>query len=132
MLILNNHIDEVCLSRMGKYKEKDLVNIETNFTDLQNELGIGVSEKDGLPDKDISNFTLFLKHILDTKVARVTISRRLTKSPAVVVGDMSSSERHIYAMSSEVQGMPELQTKNTLEINPNHPLITNLNLLRKT
>lgn len=86
ILILNNHIDELCLSRMGKYKEKDLVNVETNFNDLQNELGIKVDNTKGLPDKDISNFTLFLKHILDTKVARVTISRRLTKSPAVIVG----------------------------------------------
>lgn len=88
---------------------------------------MGVKSDQGLPDRDISNFTLFLKHVLDTKVNRVAISRRLTKSPALVVGEISSSERHIYAMSKEVQGMPELESKNTLEINPNHSLITSLN-----
>ena len=66
------------------------------------------------------------------------LSKRLTGTPAVMVGQMSSS---MYMMMQMLQssgqipggqgGMPEMPKDLTMEINANHPTIVNLNAVRK-
>ena len=73
---------------------------------------------------------------MSSKVAKVQLSKRLTKAPAILVGQMSSS---MYSMMQMLQssgqmgagGMPEMPRDLTLEINAAHPTIVHLNILRK-
>ena len=63
------------------------------------------------------------------------LSQRLTSTPAILVGQMSSS---MYMMMQMMQSsgnmpgaIPEMPKDFTMEININHPTIVNLNVLRK-
>ena len=90
-----------------------------------------------MPEEDVTNFCLWLKDTLSSKVAKVSLSRRLTNTPAILVGQMSSS---MYMMMQMLQasgqmpaeaGQAEMPKDLTLEINASHPTILNLNTLRK-
>ena len=87
----------------------------------------------------MTNFCLWLKDTLSSKVAKVSLSKRLTDTPALLVGEVSSS---MYMMMQMLQasgqmpgggagGAPEMPRDLTLEINVAHPTIVNLNTLRK-
>lgn len=85
----------------------------------------------------MTNFCLWLKNELSPTVAKVSLSKRLKDTPAIVVGQMSSSMRMMMQMMQQ-SGGPDQQSPDqsfnnqTLEINPAHPIIVNLNHLRKT
>lgn len=69
-------------------------------------------------------------------MSKVSISKRLRGQPAVLVGQMSSSMRMVMAMmeqqgAGQQGGMDQMNKNNTLEINPNHPIVVKLNELRK-
>lgn len=94
------------------------------------------SVKSRLPEEDVTGFCLWLKDSLKHKVARVQLSNRLSATPAIVVGQMSSSMYMMMQMlqaSGQMQGpdKPEMPKDLTLEINAAHPTIINLNTLRK-
>lgn len=61
--------------------------------DIRKDLGIEGEEevKSRLPEDEVTGFCLWLKDTLSSKIAKVQLSRRLTDTPAIVVGDMSSS-----------------------------------------
>jgi HSP90 family molecular chaperone len=96
-----------------------------------------VSERSRIPEEDVTSFCLWLKNELSDNVSKVTISKRLKDTPALVTGQMSSSMRVMMQMM-EAQGasggmdMNRLAKDNNLELNAAHPIIVNLNQLRKT
>lgn len=62
--------------------------------EVRKELGLETSDNSSstrLPEEDVTNFCLWLKDTLSSKVAKVSLSRRLTNTPAILVGQMSSS-----------------------------------------
>ena len=71
-------------------------------------------------------------------MGKVTISKRLSNTPAIITGNMSSSMRVMMQMM-EAQGqggmdprqMEKLSKDQTLELNAAHPIVVNLNQLRK-
>jgi len=85
-----------------------------------------------LPEDDVTTFTLWLKNELQQHAGKVTISKRLKGVPAVLFGQVSSSMRMIMQMMEQGgQQMQDMNKNNTLEINPQHPIIVKLNELRK-
>jgi HSP90 family molecular chaperone len=96
-----------------------------------------VSERSRIPEEDVTSFCLWIKNELSDNVSKVTISKRLKDTPALVTGQMSSSMRVMMQMM-EAQGasggmdMNRLAKDNNLELNAAHPIIVNLNQLRKT
>lgn len=89
-----------------------------------------------MPEEEVSNFCIWLKDTLSAKVSKVQLSKRLSATPAIAVGQMSSS---MLAMMQMLQAsgqlnpgqVPEMPSDFTLEINASHPTIVNLNALRK-
>ncbi len=84
----------------------------------------------------MTTFSLWLKNELQPTVSKVTLSKRLKDTPAIIVGQVSSSMRMIMQMMEQAggQGAPQgmdQSNNQTLEINPAHPIIVNLNYLRK-
>ena len=107
VLILTNNIDEILFQQNGEYKGKRMVSIETNFEDIQKDLG-DKSEKDSIersriPEDDVTPFCLWVKNALSKHIGKVTISKRLKDTPAIISGQMSSSMRMMMQMM-ESQG----------------------------
>jgi len=135
VLILTNQVDEICFQQIQDYKGKQFVNIESSYDDVSKDLKDGKKDdlNDGLPrvpEDDVTAFSLWLKNELSSHVSKVTISKRLTNSPALLFGQVSSSMRMIMQMMDQQQA--EQQSKNnTLEVNLKHPIVRGLNVLRK-
>lgn len=105
VLILTNNIDEFCFQNVGKFKDKKFVNIETAYEDISKDLGKSQEVQDSrIPENDVTSFCLWLKNELSTVVSKVTVSKRLTNTPAIVVGQMSSSMRVMMQMMEQAQG----------------------------
>lgn len=100
VLLLANHIDEVCFKQIDQFKGHKFINIESSFEEVQNDLGskVEVDKEKGLPEEDTTTFSLWLKSELEPQVKKVTISKRLRGSPCILVGQVSSSMRAVLAM----------------------------------
>ena len=76
----------------------------------------------------------FIKERLTDRVGEVRVSHRLTGSPAVVVDSdahLTSSMRRVMKMMNR-EGGPSLDAKPDLEINPDHPMLVQLEKIRHT
>ena len=95
VLILNNNIDEILFTQNEDWKGKKFVNIESNFDDIAKDIGSKPEEdslaKSRIPEDDTTSFCLWMKEDLKEKIAKVTFSKRLTTTPAILSGKMSSS-----------------------------------------
>ena len=142
VLILTNNVDEIIFQQVGEYKSKRFVSIESNFDEIQKDLGkkseIDSLERNRIPENDITPFCLWLKEELKGHIGKVTISKRLRDTPAIITGQVSSSMRVMMQMM-EAQGqggdprqLEQMTKDQTLELNAAHPIIVNLNQLRKT
>lgn len=137
ILVLHNNVDEICFQQLGEYKGHKLVNIETSYEEISADLkSIGVEHKEvkegtpAVPEDDISTFSLWLKTELEPTVSKVNISKRIKKVPAVIYGQMSSSMRMMMQMMDQSQ-QEQMMKNNTLEINIHHPVMIELNQMRK-
>lgn len=133
VLLLANHIDELCLRNVNEYRGYKFINIESNFEEVSADLDTKIDHDKvrGIPEEEITPFSLWIKSELAPTIARVAISKRLTTAPAVIVGEVSSSMRAMLAMVDQSQF--EQATKNqSMEINPNHTIMVKLNRVRKT
>lgn len=133
VLILQNHIDELCLKNVNEYKGYKFINIESNYDEVSADIESGEThdKKLGIPEEEVTPFSLWVKSELSPTIARVTISKRLSTAPAVIVGQVSSSMRAMLAMVDQSQ-FEQATRDQSLEINPNHPLITKINQIRKS
>lgn len=132
VIVLPNHIDEVCLRNVNEYKGLKFVNIESNFDEVAGDLDekIEHDKQAGIPEAEITPFSLWLKSELTPTISKVTISKRLANAPAVIVGQVSSSLRAMLAMVDQAQFEQAIKDQ-SLEVNPNHPLMVKLNKIRK-
>lgn len=76
--------------------------------------------------------TNYLKELLAGKVAKVTVSQRVEKSPSVIVtsqyGHTANMERIMRAQTfSNPEVLKAMAASKTLELNPRHPVIVELN-----
>ena len=139
VVVLTNNIVEMCFQQQGQFKNKKFSNIETNYEEIAKVLGKKdeeVSSISRIPEEDVVAFSLWLKNELQPIVSKVALSKRLKDTPAIVVGQMSSSMRMMMQMMEQQQGanpeaMAQQFNNQTLEINPAHHIIVNLNYLRK-
>jgi len=87
----------------------------------------------------VTSFCLWLKEETKPYVGKVTLSKRLTRVPCVLFGQVSASMRVMMQMMQQQAENPaesarqlEAMSHNqTLEISPSHPFIVKLNELRK-
>jgi heat shock protein beta len=76
--------------------------------------------------------TKYLKELLQGKVAKVTVSQRVENSPGVVVtsqyGHTANMERIMRAQTlSNPEMIKAMAASKTLELNPRHPIVSELN-----
>ena len=128
VLFLFEPIDEFVMSHLNTYEEKKLVSADQADVELED---TGESEGETLSKEDETELCEWISKSLGEKIEKVSPSKRLIDSPALVLNHDSfmslSMRRMMKAMNQEVTESPKVD----LEINPRHPLIRNLvNLTR--
>ncbi len=90
VLILTLQVDELLLQQMGDYKGKKFVSIESAYEEIQKDLGKNVEleaqSRSRIPEDDITGFCLWLKNDLSDSIGKVSISKRLKDTPALITG----------------------------------------------
>ena len=121
VLILDDEIDEIIISSVPKYDEKDLKSVNRSGA------ADDISED---ADKDSEKLTKpvlkKIKKILGDKVKDVKVSSRLSDSPSCIVADENDPTAQMQEIMKSMgqTGMPEI--KPILEINPNHEIVKKL------
>merc|ERR1712039_564272 len=141
VLMLSDHLDEPCLQKLADYEGKKFVSVqkadvkldETEeeikrfnkmkdlykpLTDWWKELLTNLTEKGGMKSTGV-------------KIDGVTISKRLTESPVVVVtsqfGYSAHQEKIMRAQAFQNKDQIQMMAgRKTLEINGNHPVVYDL------
>ncbi len=125
VLLLSDPVDEWLVSSLGQYKDKPLKSVAKGALELDD----FASDEDKKASEDkakgLVGLTEKMQELLGEKVKSVRVSHRLTDSPACLVADETdlggNLERILQAMG---QSAPE--AKPIMEINPDHPLIRQL------
>ncbi|URE35750.1 Heat shock protein [Musa troglodytarum] len=128
VLYLVEPIDEVAIQNLQSYKEKKFADISKEDLELGDE--DEVTERE---DKQEYNLLCdWMKQQLGDKVAKVQISKRLSSSPCVLVsgkfGWSANMERLMKAQTlGDTSSLEFMRGRRILEINPEHPIIKDLN-----
>ena len=134
VLYISVNIEEMIFRQLTEYKKFTFVNVESAEADLPKDLLKEDKEislnKENLPEEDLQIFSLWVKNELQPVVVNVLSSKRLTDSPAIVVSNVSTGMRQIMSMMDQANA-GEMGKNLTFEYNPTHPIIINLNKLRK-
>ncbi|KAA8532836.1 hypothetical protein F0562_033047 [Nyssa sinensis] len=128
VLFLVEPIDEVAIQNIQTYKEKKFVDVSKE--DL--ELGDEDEVKDRETKQEYNLLCDWMKQQLGDKVAKVQVSKRLSSSPCVLVsgkfGWSANMERLMKAQTlGDTSSLEFMRGRRILEINPDHPIIKDLN-----
>ncbi len=121
VLLLDDEIDEIIISSVPKYDEKDLksVNKSGAADDFSEE-----SDKD--VEKSLKPVMKKIKKILGDKVKDVKLSNRLSDSPSCIVADENDPTAQMQEMMRSMGQMDMPEIKPILEINPTHDIVMKL------
>ena len=121
VLLLDDEIDEIIISSVPKYDEKDLksVNRSGAADDFSEE-----SDKDA--EKSLQPVMKKMKKILGDKVKDVKLSNRLSDSPSCIVADENDPTAQMQEMMKSMGQMDMPAIKPILEINPTHDIVVKL------
>ena len=121
VLILDDEIDEIIISSVPKYDEKDLksVNRSGAADDFSEE-----SDKD--TEKSLQPVIKKMKKVLGDKVKDIKLSNRLSDSPSCIVADENDPTAQMQEMMKSMGQMDMPAIKPILEINPSHDIVVKL------
>jgi HSP90 family molecular chaperone len=134
ILICTSPLDEMIFKNINQYKNHKFVNIENESDEFIEKFKVDNSSSiNKIPEEEITPFTLWIKNELEPFVTKVTISKRLKDSPLLVTSALSSQMKTMMAMMNfDNKSDPYAAMKDfTVEINPSHEIVVNLNKLRK-
>ena len=127
VLFMVDAVDEFWIQNVNKFKDLEFKSITKGKIDVSN---VGENTKDKKDndkniDSKINDLINILKTELKENISNVIISERLTKSPILLVAEETGMDINMEKlMKMHNQKTPD--SKKILEINPNHPMITNL------
>lgn len=121
VLLLSEKIDEWWIAHLGTYADKKLQSVAKGDLDIDQES----PEETKKFEEEFTDVLKRIKDILGDKIKEVRITHRLTDSPSCLISDENEMSGHLQRLlQASGQAFPE--SKPTLEINPEHPLIKNL------
>jgi len=122
-------IDEYVIQQLKEFDGKKLKNCTKEGLDLEED----ENEKKKIEEQKAAYEPLckLIKEILGEKVEKVLVSTRIAESPCVLVtgeyGWSANMERIMKAQALRDASMSSyMASKKTMEINPNHPIVTEL------
>jgi molecular chaperone HtpG len=125
VLLLSDRVDEWLVTSLTEYKGKHLQSVTKGDLDLGDLADKEEKEHKEKAAKEHGDLLKRLKGSLGERVSEVRASTRLVESPAcLVVGEYDMSANLARVLKSVGQDAPE--TKPTLELNLDHPLVKRL------
>merc|ERR1719456_291236 len=128
VLYMVDPIDEYCVQQLKEYDSKKLKSITKEGLDLDTE-----EEKKKTEEQkaEFEPLCKLIKEVLGDKVEKVMVSTRIAESPVVLVtsehGWSANMERIMKAQALRDSSMSSyMVSKKTMEINPNHAIMTEL------
>lgn len=124
VLLLTDPVDEVWVGAVNEFDGKQLQSVAKGEVDLDSGEETSEAEREE-QQKEFADLLSWLKETLSEHVKEVRLSTRLTDSPACLITDafgITPALARLYQASG--QDVPV--GKRTLELNPNHPLVTGL------
>jgi len=130
VLLMSDPMDEYAMQQLKEYEGKKFKNISKEGLELAKDEDEKKKKVEELK-KDTLELCQIMKDTLGDKVEKVTIGERLSSSPCVIVtgefGWTANMERIMKAQALRSSGMGSyMSSKKTLEINPLHPIISEL------
>ena len=121
VLILDDEIDEIIITGVPKYDEKELKSVNRSgaaedFSD----------DSDKEDEKSLKPVLKKMKKLLGDKVKDVRVSSRLSDSPSCIVADENDPTAQMQEMMRSMGQMDMPDIKPILEINPNHDIVSKL------
>ena len=131
VLYLFEPVDEFVMSHLSMYAEKRLVPADQHdiaIDDIKDE-----QKGEALEETEVTDLSRWMRDTLGEKVGDVNSGKRLVDSPIVALNTDKVLTPSMRRIMKQAQGAaPGLNIdKMDLEINPRHPLIKDLNELRK-
>jgi len=128
VLLMTEPIDEYAMQQMKEFEGKKFKNVTKDKLDIEDE-----DEKKKAEELKQANENLctVIKDTLGEQVEKVLTSNRIVNSPCVITtgeyGWTANMERIMKAQALRNTGMGSyMVSKKTLEVNPEHPIITSL------
>ena len=123
VLILDDEIDEIVISSVPKYDDKELksVNRSGAADDFSKD-----KDKDKDKEEALKPVLKKIKKILGERVKDVKVSNRLSDSPSCVVADENDPTAQMQELMRSMGQADIPNVKPILEINPNHKIIKKL------
>ena len=126
-------VDAMLPLGLSTYRDYTLRSVDEADIDLSEvgEVPEAEAEQEQVEVEDFATIQELVRSILGDRVKDVLESKTLVGSPARLVSDDASNTRYMYRINRALNQEFELPVK-TLELNPRHPLIHNLNSLLST
>ena len=121
VLLLDDEIDEIIISSVPKYDEKELKSI--NRSGAADDFS---EEKDKDKEKSLKPVLKKIKNILGERVKDVILSNRLSESPSCIVADEHDPTAQMQELMRSMGQTDLPEIKPILELNPNHKIIKRL------
>ena len=128
VLYMADPIDEYAVQQLKEYADQKLLSVTKEGLSLEETK----EEKQAFEDAQVRAKPLceFIKTVLDNKVTKVVVSKRVVDSPCVIVtgeyGWSANMERIMRAQALSDDRQSYMSSQKTLEINASHPIITSL------
>lgn len=136
VLLATEPLDEIMMESLRNYKDFDVVDAAKENLKLEDEDEDAKKKKETLRE-EFKTLAEYLETLLNGKVQKVVISDLLTDSPAALVqgayGMSPTMQRYMRAQSVASGGDGNLPGMNqaVLEVNPNHPIVKDLDRMVK-
>ncbi|MGB9305681.1 MAG: molecular chaperone HtpG, partial [Mycobacterium sp.] len=124
VLLLTDPVDEIWVGQVTEFDGKPLQSVAKGEVDLDSDEDASEAEREE-QQKDFAELLSWLKDTLSEHVKEVRLSTRLTESPACLITDAFGITPALARMY-RANGQDVPVGKRTLELNPNHPLVTGL------
>merc|ERR1712100_790342 len=138
VLLATEPLDEIMMESLRNYKDVDILDAAKDTLKLDDDEDEDAQKKKEKLSREYVDVTTYLETLLSNKVEKVTVSDLLTNSPAVLVqgayGMSPSMQRYMKAQSvaagEDPTGLNNMN-KICMEINPNHPIVNDLDRMVK-
>ena len=132
VLFLTDPVDEYVVSNVRDFDGKKFVAISSESVKLKDEDENLAKRREKYYSKKFKPLTKWLKKLYGQTVMRVSVSKRLGSTPAIVssseYGHSANMERIMRAQAFQqgVEENPMMRAMKVFEINPRHPLVLKL------
>ena len=125
VLFMVDAVDEFWIQNVNKFKDFEFKSITKGKVDVSTIGENKKQEEDKKIDNKINDLINILKTELKDNISDVIVSKRLTKSPILLVAEETGMDINMEKLM-KMHNQKTPASKKILEVNPSHPMIINL------